>query len=82
MLTQKGEATATVTIHKTNLPQTLRGNVQISSFDHNGVFLGREMLGDFLTEQKAALAYNQAALKHFGDMAYQSLLGKKTDKLS
>jgi hypothetical protein len=34
-------------------------------------------LGSFDNEEDAALAYNEAALKHFGDVAYQNRVGKK-----
>lgn len=33
-------------------------------------------LGQFDRESEAALAYNEAARKHFGDMAYQNPVGK------
>ncbi|HVK61868.1 MAG TPA: AP2 domain-containing protein [Bdellovibrionales bacterium] len=34
-------------------------------------------LGNFASEKDAALAYNKAARKHFGAMAYQNDLGRK-----
>lgn len=34
-------------------------------------------LGEFKTENEAALIYNEAARKHFGDMAYQNPVGRK-----
>lgn len=34
-------------------------------------------LGDFKTETQAALAYNKAAQKYFGDIAYQNSIGRK-----
>ncbi len=37
-------------------------------------------LGEFLTENAAALAYNEGARKHFGDLAYQNRIGAKTGK--
>ena len=42
---------------------------------------GRSLnLGLFANEDTAAEAYNKAARKHFGDMAYQNQLGKKSEK--
>lgn len=37
-------------------------------------------LGSFETEDEAALAYNRAARKHFGEMAYQNRIGHKPNK--
>ena len=37
-------------------------------------------LGHFTTEEAAARAYNEAAKKYFGEIAYQNRLGKKTDE--
>ena len=34
-------------------------------------------LGDFSSENKAALAYNKAAKKYFGDIAYQNSIDRK-----
>ncbi|MGE0528074.1 MAG: AP2 domain-containing protein [Bdellovibrionales bacterium] len=39
---------------------------------------GRSLnLGHFETEEEAALAYNRAALKYFGDLAYQNVVGTR-----
>ena len=37
-------------------------------------------LGDYATEEKAARAYNKAARDLFGDVAYQNLLEKPSNK--
>ena len=37
-------------------------------------------LGHFKTEAQAAAAYNQAARQHFGDIAYQNTIGRRTPK--
>lgn len=37
-------------------------------------------LGHFKLEAEAALAYNRAARKHFGDMAYQNQVGRRNYK--
>ena len=37
-------------------------------------------LGHFASEDEAALAYNKAAEKHFGEMAYQNQVGKRGNK--
>jgi AP2-like factor (euAP2 lineage) len=37
-------------------------------------------LGHFESEDEAALAYNAAARKHFGDMAYQNQVGRRGHK--
>jgi hypothetical protein len=37
-------------------------------------------LGEYDTETQAAEAYNQAAIKHFGEHAYQNLTNKKHDR--
>ncbi|NJL24591.1 MAG: hypothetical protein HC902_05085 [Calothrix sp. SM1_5_4] len=37
-------------------------------------------LGHFTNEDDAALAYNKAARKHFGEMAYQNQVGRKGHK--
>jgi AP2-like factor, euAP2 lineage len=37
-------------------------------------------LGHFATEEAAARAYNEAAKKYFGDIAYQNRVGKKSDE--
>jgi len=34
-------------------------------------------LGEYKTETDAALAYNKAALKYFGKIAYQNSIGRK-----
>jgi hypothetical protein len=39
-------------------------------------------LGDFETEEAAALAYNRAAKKHFGSMAYQNEIRRKARRRS
>lgn len=39
-------------------------------------------LGHFDSEDDAAVAYNQAARKHFGDMAYQNQVGRRGHKRS
>jgi hypothetical protein len=37
-------------------------------------------LGLFKSEEDAALAYNRAAREHFGDLAYQNQIGRRSDK--
>ncbi len=37
-------------------------------------------LGTYTSEDDAALAYNQAARQHFGDIAYQNPVGRKRSK--
>jgi hypothetical protein len=37
-------------------------------------------LGHFTTEEAAAKAYNEAAKKYFGEIAYQNRVGKKTNE--
>lgn len=34
-------------------------------------------LGSFASEEEAAIAYNQAAIKHFGELAFQNEIGKE-----
>ena len=44
-----------------------------AAIESNGKSLN---LGAFDTERAAALAYNEAALEHFGDLAYQNSVGR------
>lgn len=59
----------------------LKGVCQISSHQRQKTWIAqikignkREHLGYFLTKEEAALAYNQAALEHFGEYAWVNQL--------
>jgi hypothetical protein len=48
-----------------------------ASIEVNGLSIN---LGDYKSEKEAALAYNKAARKHFGHLAYQNPIGRNNTK--